>query len=86
MEQKETGANQRNESNAREEKKFVLKNRVGDYFRGVGEMGQYVLRIFGKKDPNKPKSINLSLMHGINRISFIIFILALLYLIGRKIF
>jgi len=71
---------------AEEQDKFKLKNTAGDYLKGGSEIGNYFLRIFGKKDPSKPKSFNLSVMHGINRISLIIFILAVLYLIGRKIF
>ena len=66
--------------------KFELKNKSSDYLRGGLEIGNYILRIFGKKDPSKPKSFNLSVMHGINRISLIMFLLALIYLIGRKIF
>ena len=66
--------------------KFELRNKTGDYFKGAGEMGSYLLRIFGKKDPSKPKGFNLSVMHGINRISLIIFLLALIYMIARKVF
>ena len=66
--------------------KFELKNTAGDYLKGGREIGNYFLRIFGKKDPSKPKSFNLRIMHGINRISLIIFLLAVLYMIGRKLF
>ncbi len=64
---------------------FELKNKAEDYFK-FGEIGQYFLRIFGKKVPGKPKSFSLSIMHGINRISVIMFLLALLFFIGKKIF
>ena len=69
-----------------EETKFELKNTAGDYLKGGGEIGNYFLRIFGKKDPSKPKNFNLSVMHGINRISMIIFLLAILYMIGKRFF
>ena len=69
-----------------EESKFELKNKTSDYFKGGAEIGNYILRIFGRKDPSKPKSFNLSVMHGINRISLIMFLFALIYLIGRKLF
>ena len=59
------------------------KFNVRDFLR-LGEVGNYFLRLFGKKDPGKPKSINLSLMHGINRISVLVFLAALLFFIGRK--
>ena len=69
-----------------EETKFELKNTAGDYLKGGGEIGNYFMRIFGKKDPSTPKSFNLSVMHGINRISLIIFLLAILYMIGKRLF
>ncbi len=60
------------------------KNTVKEYF-SFGEVGRYILRIFGKKDPSAPKSINLKLMHGINRITIVIFVLAILFLIIKNI-
>ena len=41
---------------------------------------------FRKHDPNRPVSFNLKLMHGINKISIIMFLLALTFFIVRKIF
>ena len=61
------------------------KNTVREYF-GLGDVGKYILRIFGKKDENVPKSINLTLMHGINRIAIVIFTLAIIFFIVKKIF
>lgn len=81
-----TGITDEKVSDAQDESKFELKNKSSDYFKGGGEIVNYILRIFGKKDPTKPKNFNLSMMHGINRISLIVFLLAILYLIGRKIF
>lgn len=54
-----------------------------EYFR-FGAMGGYVKRIFGKKDPNAPKSFNLRMMHGINRISIIMFLIAIIILVVRR--
>ncbi len=61
------------------------KNTAKEYFE-LGEVGRYFLRLFGKKYKNKPGSINLQLMHGINRIAVIVFILALLFFTIKKLF
>ncbi len=61
------------------------KNTVREYF-SLGDVGKYILRIFGKKDEKAPKSINLKLMHGINRITIVIFVLAILFFIVKKVF
>jgi hypothetical protein len=47
-------------------------------FFSLGEVGGYFFR---KKDPSRPSNINIKMMHGINKISIIIFLLGLLYLI-----
>ncbi|WP_322786180.1 DUF6728 family protein [Pseudopedobacter saltans] len=39
---------------------------------------------FRKKDPNRPTSFNLKVMHWINRIAIIIFILGVLYKLVEK--
>lgn len=36
-----------------------------------------------KRDPNSPRNINIKLMHGMNRISLLMFIMALLFLLIR---
>lgn len=50
------------------------------FFR-MGEVGNYFFR---KKDPNRPKNFNLKMMHGINKFSIIIFLLAVIYLIAKR--
>ena len=55
------------------------------YFQ-LGEMWGYFIKVFRKKDPNDPTSINLRLMHGINRISIVIFLLGMLYVIIKHMF
>ena len=54
------------------------------YFQ-LGEVATYFKRLFGKKDPNAPKNINLKMMHGINKITIVIFIIGLIVMISRAI-
>ncbi len=49
-----------------------------------GGVIDYVVRLFGKKDPSKPTSANLKIMHGINKITIVIFLLALIYWIAKR--
>ena len=49
---------------------------------GLNELLTYFFR---KKDPTKKVSINLKLMHGINKISIIIFIFAVIIIITKYI-
>jgi hypothetical protein len=41
---------------------------------------------FRKKDPNRPTSFNLKVMHTINWIAITLFLLAILYKIGEYLF
>ncbi|GAB3566733.1 hypothetical protein GCM10027578_16180 [Spirosoma luteolum] len=52
-------------------------NRLADYFK-LGPVFQYFLRVFRKPDPSRPTSVNLRMMHGINRISILMFLFALI--------
>ena len=38
---------------------------------------------FRKKDPNRPSNFNIKVMHGINKISIIMFLIALTVMIVR---
>jgi hypothetical protein len=49
-------------------------------FFSLGEVGGYFFR---KKEPGRPSNINLKMMHGVNKISIIIFLLGVLYLIFK---
>jgi hypothetical protein len=49
-------------------------------FLSLGEVGNYFFR---KKDPQRPSNINLKMMHGVNKISIVIFLLGVLYLIYK---
>lgn len=50
-------------------------------FFTLGEVGRYFFR---KKDPSRPSNINIKMMHGVNRISIIIFLLGVIYLIVKR--
>lgn len=50
-----------------------------EFFR-LGEVGGYFFR---KKDPARPSNINIRMMHGINKISILIFLLGVLFLIFK---
>ena len=50
-------------------------------FLTLGEVGRYFFR---KKDPSRPSNINIKMMHGINKISIIIFLLGVLFLIVKR--
>lgn len=51
-----------------------------DFFR-MGEVGGYFFR---KKDPTRPTNINIKMMHGINKISIIIFLLGVIFIILKR--
>lgn len=55
---------------------------VKEFFT-LGEVGGYFFR---KKDPNRPTNINIKMMHGINKISIIIFLLGIIFLIIKRFF
>ena len=57
------------------------KGKIRDFF-SLGEVGNYFFR---KKDPSRPTNINLKMMHGINKISIIIFLLGVIFIITRYI-
>lgn len=58
-----------------EGKKTSLKS-----FFTLGEVGGYFFR---KKDPSRPNNINIRMMHGVNKISIVIFLLGVLYIIFK---
>lgn len=49
------------------------------------EFGEVVRYFFRKKDPYRRTNFNLRLMHGINKISIIMFLIAVMILIIRRI-
>lgn len=58
-------------------KKYTL----GDYFN-VGEVFGYFFR---KKDPNRPTNFSLRAMHGVNKLSILMFLCGVLYMILKRI-
>lgn len=52
------------------------------YFQ-LGDVFGYFIRVFKKPDPNAPNSFNLRMMHGINRISIVMFIFCMIVMIVR---
>jgi hypothetical protein len=57
-------------------------SKVKEYFR-LGEVFGYFFR---KKDPNRPTNFNLRMMHGINKISIIMFLVGIVFIIIKKLF
>ena len=49
-------------------------------FLKLGEVGCYFFR---RKDPNRPTNINIKMMHGVNKLSIVIFLIGVLYLIFK---
>lgn len=49
-------------------------------FFSVGEVAGYFFR---KKDPNRPRNFDLKMMHGVNKLSIIMFVLAVILIIVR---
>ncbi|MEM8966021.1 MAG: DUF6728 family protein [Bacteroidota bacterium] len=58
------------------------QNSLKDYF-AFGEVFGYFFR---KKDPNRKTNFNLRMMHGINKISIIMFLLGIIFLIIKNVF
>jgi hypothetical protein len=52
-------------------KQFFQLNEVLGYF-------------FRKKDPNRPNNINIRMMHGINKISILIFLAGIIFLVIKR--
>ncbi|HEV7349607.1 DUF6728 family protein [Telluribacter sp.] len=57
---------------------------VKNYFQ-LGDVFRYFFRVFRKPDPSAPTSFNLKMMHGINRISIIMFLFCVVVMVVRAI-
>ena len=64
------------ENQKEQKKKMTLKE-----FFSLGEVGNYFFR---KKDSDRPTNINIKMMHGINRLAIIIFLLAIIYFVIKR--
>jgi len=60
------------------------KNRVRDFFQ-LGAVGNYFFRVFRKPDPNQKSNFNLRMMHGINKISILVFLGAVIFWILKRV-
>jgi hypothetical protein len=58
------------------------KNTLKDYF-AFGEVLGYFFR---KKDPDSKPNFNLRMMHGINKISILMFLAAVIFIIIKRVF
>jgi len=58
-------------------------NKIRDFFQ-LGAVGNYFFRVFGKSDPNQKPNFNLKMMHGINKISIIMFLGAVIIWIIKR--
>ena len=66
----------------RKEAEVREKNTVKDYF-ALGEVFGYFFR---KKDPNRPSNFSIKSMHVINKISMLMFLVGIIYLIAKNFF
>jgi hypothetical protein len=68
--------------NSEEQNSQAGKKGLKQFF-SLGEVGGYFFR---RKDPTRPSDINIRMMHGINKISIIVFLLGIIYIVLRKFF
>ena len=70
----------------------IIKHKIIDYlfviyyfYKNRYTMWQQILQylFIKKKHPDAPKSIDLKLMHGMNRISIIVFLIAVIVMLVR---
>lgn len=59
--------------------------RLIEFFR-FGEVFYYFIRVFKKHDQKYPINFNIKVMHGINRISIVLFLICLIVILIRRIF
>jgi hypothetical protein len=57
-------------------------SRLREYF----DLGPVFGYFFRKKDPNRKTNFNLRMMHGINKISMLMFLVGILFIIIKKLF
>lgn len=73
-------AQQENTIHTQRENQAKKKNSLRQFF-SMGEVGGYFFR---RKDPSRPSNINLKMMHGINKISIVIFLLGVMFIILKR--
>ncbi|WP_017729931.1 DUF6728 family protein [Nafulsella turpanensis] len=57
------------------------RNTLADYFK-LGEVFGYFFR---KKDPNRPTNFSLKAMHGINKLSILMFLAGVIFMILKRV-
>ncbi|MCH7399748.1 hypothetical protein MM236_17270 [Belliella sp. DSM 107340] len=63
----------------------MANSRLKEFFQ-LGELGNYFVRVFQKPDPNKKSNLNMKMMHGINKISILMFLAFIIIWIARRLF
>lgn len=58
------------------------ENSWKEYFK-LGEVTGYFFR---KKDPSRPTNFSIRAMHGVNKLSIIIFLLGIIYMVIKHLF
>ena len=66
-----------------EERKEQKQERVKLTAKEAFDFGPVLGYFFRKKDPNRPSNFNIRVMHGINKISIFMFLIALTVIIVR---
>lgn len=57
--------------------------RIKEFFQ-LGEVANYFVRVFRKPDPENKPNFNLRMMHGINKISILMFLAAIIIWIVKR--
>ena len=60
-----------------------MANKVKEFFQ-IGEVGNYFFRVFKKPDPDNKPNFNLRMMHGINKISILMFLFAFIVWLVKR--
>ena len=63
-----------------EDKKEQEQSRIR-HFLGLSEVAGYFFR---SKERNKTNNINLRMMHGINKISIVVFLAGIVFILAKK--
>ncbi|MEX2591503.1 MAG: DUF6728 family protein [Anditalea sp.] len=61
----------------------MANHKLKEFFQ-MGAVGNYFFRVFSKSDPNQKTNFNLRMMHGINKISILIFLAAMILWVIRR--
>lgn len=62
------------------------RKNTGNSWKDYFQFGEVLNYFFRKKDPERKTNFNLRVMHGINKLSIILFLIAIIILILRRIF